>query len=251
MHPAFRRTDHRPWPPPERPWTWRQSWLDLLFLHWPVPAEALRPLVPEALRIQEFDSTSWIGVVPFRMAGVMRRYLPDLPWVSAFPELNVRLYVEAEGKAGVFFLSLDATNPLAVWAARRFFHLPYYRADISLVPDGEWIRYDSSRRDGEARFRGRYRPTGPIYEADPGALDHWLTERYCLYALDPRGRLLRNEVHHGPWPLQPAEAEIETNTKAAAFGIELSGAPLCHFARRIDVVVWGAEQVGGETGSRG
>ncbi|MCB9138923.1 MAG: DUF2071 domain-containing protein [Caldilineaceae bacterium] len=246
-HSAFTRSDHRPWPYPNRAWSWRQSWRDLLFLHWPVPAAALRPLVPPELEIQEFDGTSWVGVVPFRMAGVMRRPLPDLPWVSAFPELNVRLYVkkageEAESKPGVWFLSLDATNLLAVWAARRFFHLPYYRAQITVEDAGDQIRYDSVRRKSDARFRARYGPTGPVYAARAGALDHWLTERYCLYALDPRGRLLRNEVHHVPWPLQPARAEIEENAMLHIYGIQLEGAPLCHFARRIDVVVWDAEE---------
>jgi len=111
-HDAFGQTDHRPWPLPPGRWSWRQSWRDLLFAHWPVAAAAIRPLVPAELTVQEFDGTSWIAVVPFRMAGVMRRPLPDLPWVSAFPELNVRVYVEAGGKPGVFFFSLDATNPL-------------------------------------------------------------------------------------------------------------------------------------------
>src|SRR5690554_1769026 len=115
MHPALTQTDHRPWPLPAHRWTWRQTWCDLLFAHWPIDAKKLRPLVPEALTIQEYDGTSWIGVVPFRMEGVMLRPLPDLPWLSAFPELNVRLYVEYGGKPGVWFLSLDATNPLAVW----------------------------------------------------------------------------------------------------------------------------------------
>ena len=243
MHPAFASTDHRPWPCPARPWSWRQSWRDLLFLHWPVPAALLRPLVPPALAIQEFDGTSWIGVVPFRMAGVMRRPFPDLPWVSAFPELNVRLYVEADGKPGVWFLSLDATNPLAVWAARRFFHLPYYRADITVEAGGNDIHYASTRRSAHAHFRARYGPRGGTYQAQPGHLDHFLTERYCLYAESPDGTLLRNEVHHVPWPLQAAEAKIEQNTMLEPYAIELEGAPLCHFARRIDVVVWDAEVV--------
>jgi len=242
MHPAFARSDHRPWPYPRRPWAWRQSWRDLLFLHWPVPAAALQPLVPEGLRVQAFDGTSWVGVVPFRMAGVMRRPLPDLPGVSAFPELNVRLYVEADGKPGVWFLSLDATNPLAVWAARRFFYLPYHRADIEIAPEGKGFAYEAARRDGSgARFCARYAPTGKVYEASVGALDRWLTERYCLYAMSPSGRLLRNEVHHVPWPLQPAEAEVEQNTMLNGFGVKLDGPPLCHFARRIDVVVWSAD----------
>ncbi len=227
---------------PSRRWTWRQSWVDLLFVHWPVPSELLRPLVPPGLTIQEFDGTSWVGVVPFRMEGVMRRPLPDLPFVSAFPELNVRLYVEAEGKPGVWFLSLDATNPLAVWAARRFFYLPYYRAKISVTREDGWFNYTSERVDGDASFAVRYRPTGDVYESAPGTLEHWLTERYCLYALSPEGKLLRNEVHHVPWPLQPAEAQIATNNLLAPSGLRLpSQPPLLHFASRVDVVVWNAD----------
>ena len=128
MHPSLRQTDHRPWPLPPGPWTWRQQWCDLLFAHWPMPVAALRALVPPVLEIQEFDGTSWVGVVPFHMRGVMRRPLPDLPWVSAFAELNLRLYVVHGGRPGVWFVSLDAANPLAVWAARTFFHLPYFHA---------------------------------------------------------------------------------------------------------------------------
>src|SRR5690606_562879 len=118
---AFARIEHRPWPPPATNWAWRQSWLDLLFAHWPVPAAVVRKLVPPGLGIDEFQGTTWVGVVPFRMAGVMRRPFPDVPWISAFLELNLRLYVERDGRPGVWFLSLDAGNPLAVWAARRWF----------------------------------------------------------------------------------------------------------------------------------
>ncbi len=101
MHPALTRLDHRPWPIPQAAWAWRQSWHDLLFAHWPVPAKVLQPFVPSTLEVQELDGTSWIGLVPFRMSGVMRRPLPNLPWISAFPELNVRLYVVRDGKPGV------------------------------------------------------------------------------------------------------------------------------------------------------
>jgi uncharacterized protein YqjF (DUF2071 family) len=133
VHPALTTLEHRPWPIPKRPWMGRQSWHDLAFLHWPIAAAALRPLVPPSLEVQEFEGTSYIGVVPFRMTDVAPRLLPSMPWLSAFPELNVRLYVERDGKPGVWFLSLDAANPVAVWAARRFFHLPYYLASMSLV----------------------------------------------------------------------------------------------------------------------
>jgi uncharacterized protein YqjF (DUF2071 family) len=242
MHPALLQLDHRPWPLPPRPWSWRQSWHDLLFAHWPIPVEVLRPLVPATLTVQEFAGTSWIGLVPFRMTGVMRRPLPDLPWVSAFPELNVRIYVERDGKPGVWFLSLDAGNPLAVWAARRFFHLPYFWAQMSSHPRGDGFEY-SSRRVG-AEFSGSYRPTSDVRLAVPGSLEHWLTERYCLYASAPDGSLWRNEVHHAPWPLQAAEASIGRNTMFAVHGLAASPSPpLLHFARRLDVVVWKGERV--------
>jgi len=243
-HPSLARLDHRTWPLPEASWSWRQSWRDLLFAHWPVAARVLRPLVPEPLEVQEFDGASWVGLVPFRMAGVMRRPLPDLPWVSAFPELNVRLYVEHDGKPGVWFLSLDATNPLAVWAARRFFFLPYFRARIALDRAGDSVRYACRRAGGEPAFDARYRPTSDPYESTPGTLEHWLTERYCLYAQAPDGTLWRNDVHHLPWPLQAAEAEIARNTYLAAPGLPIDGPPsLLHFARRIDVIVWPGERI--------
>ncbi len=241
MHPSLAHLDHRPWPIPKEPWTWRQSWRDLLFAHWPIGAEQLRPLIPDRLKIQEFDGTAWIGVVPFRMTGVMRRPFPDLPWISAFPELNVRTYVEVDGRPGVWFLSLDATNPLAVWAARSFFHLPYFRAQMTLVPEDDRIEYRSSR--GEARFEGSYRPTSGVYLSSPGSLEHWLTERYCLYAQDHRGSLWRNDVHHAPWPLQKAEAKINVNTMLATHGLGIEEPPvLLHFARRVDVVVWSGQR---------
>src|SRR5689334_18970016 len=110
MHPALTVTAHRPWPLPARSWIWRQSWLDLAFLHWPVSKTQLQDFVPSEIEIQEFDGTASLGVVPFRMAGVMRRPWPDLPGFSAFPEINVRTYVQHRGKPGVWFISLDAPS---------------------------------------------------------------------------------------------------------------------------------------------
>jgi uncharacterized protein len=245
MHPALAHVAHRPWPLPAGPWLMRQSWRDLLFAHWPVPAERLRALVPAPLAIQEHGGSSWVGIVPFRMAGVMVRPLPDVPGLSAFPELNLRLYVELDGKPGVWFVSLDAANGPAVWAARCFFNLPYFRADMECRPDGDGpgarVHYRSVRRGEGARvaFAGSYAPTSEVFASRAGSLEHFLTERYCLYARAADGQLLRAEVHHAPWPLQTATAELAENTIAAAQGIPLEGPPpLLHFARRLDVVVW-------------
>jgi uncharacterized protein YqjF (DUF2071 family) len=240
-HSAFSQLDHRPWPIPDRRWTWRQSWCDLLFAHWPIPTAKLQPLVPRPLEVQEFDGISWVGIVPFRMQGVMRRPLPDLPYFSAFPELNLRLYVEVEDRPGVWFLSLDAANAFAVWAARRFFHLPYFHSRIRLSGLPTEVKYKSFRRADPrgTEFEVTYRPTGEPYESKPGSLEHWLTERYCLYAQSPKGQIYRAEVHHHPWPLQRAKASIIKNDLLQPHGIEVSGPPpLLHFSRRIDVVVW-------------
>jgi uncharacterized protein len=256
MHPLLQKTAHRPWPVPARVWIGRQTWRDLLFAHYRVPAAVLRSLVPPPLRLQEEDGMAWLGVVPFRMTGVMARGLPALPWLSAFPELNVRLYVEYEGKPGVWFLSLDATNPVAVWTAKRFFNLPYRLARIDTErdsalgnePDGAEYRFSSElvRGPSKARFVARYRPNGVVYAAAVGTEEQALTERYCFYAVADSGRLYRTEVHHLQWPLQHATAEIDASDLLASHRIELAGPPeLLHFAKRVDVLTWAPEAIGG------
>lgn len=175
----------------------------------------------------------------------MARPLPDLPGVSAFAELNLRLYVRHGGKPGVWFVSLDAANGLAVWAARRFFHLPYFRADMEVREDGQRLHYFSNRRGAAAPvvFRGEYGPVSDVALARPGTLEHFLTERYCLYTHDRSGAILRAEIHHAPWPLQRASATIDENTIGDAQGLPLEGPPtLLHFSRRLDVVVWPIER---------
>jgi uncharacterized protein YqjF (DUF2071 family) len=213
-------------------------WHDLLFLHWPLQPDLIRPLIPAALELETFEGWCWIGVVPFRMSGVRPRYIP-LP--LAFPELNVRTYVRARGRSGVWFFSLDAASWLAVRGAR-WLGLPYYYAAMTVEPNGEAVHYKSLRVDGKAapaEFIASYRPKGPAYQALPGTLDHWLTERYSLYAaLEPQ-RVVYGEIHHMPWLLQPAEVELCTNTMIQASGLELPEIkPICHFARYQEVVAW-------------
>jgi uncharacterized protein YqjF (DUF2071 family) len=219
-----------------------QTWHDLLFAHWPLDAALVRSLVPEPLAVDVFEGRAWVAVVPFRMSGIRLRLLPPVPGAAAFPEINLRTYVAHQGRPGVFFLSLDATNPLAVWTARRYFRLPYYRARMSCRSQGERVAYESRRihRGFPAvGFHGSYGPVGPAAEPRRGSLEHWLTERYCLYTSGGDGRLRIGEIVHDPWPLQPAEARIEHNDLAAPFGLDLSAPPLLHFARRLEVRLWG------------
>jgi len=216
----------------------KQTWHDLLFAHWPVPLATLRPLIPALLELDQFDGQSWVGVVPFRMSGIRRRGMPAVPGLSRFPELNVRTYVTQGRKPGVYFFSLDAANLPAVWTAREFYHLPYFHAEMSCEDCGGQILYSSQRLKSTAEFRGSYRPCAEVQLREKGSLEHWLTERYCLYTTH-RGELYRGEIHHRPWPLQDAEADLERNTVAAAAGISLRGAAASLlFARELEVLIW-------------
>jgi uncharacterized protein YqjF (DUF2071 family) len=240
-------TAHRPWPMPGGPWVMTQTWNDLLFAHWPVDGKALRPLVPASFELDRYDGATWLGIVPFHMTNVAPRFVPALPWVSAFPELNVRTYVTAGGKPGVFFFSLDAGNPLAVGAARALLNLPYYSAAMTVETAGGAVDYRSRRQsEPKAEFAGRYRGLGDRRPPPRGTLEHFLTERYCLYAVDRTHYAYRLDIHHSEWSLESAEAEITVNTMADAAGIRLpSMAPLLHFAKRQDMVCWAPERLQG------
>lgn len=222
------------------PWIMRQTWSRLLFAHWPVDPAALRPLIPASLKIDTFEGQAWVGVVPFYMSSVRFRYMPGIPTTTEFCELNVRTYVTPKnGRPGVWFFSLDASSSLAVMGARQAFHLPYYNARMSLRQDGSRTHYFSQRTHKgahDASFRGKYWPTSPVYQSQSGTLEHWLTERYCLYAADRLGRIYRGDIAHQPWPLQQAAADITYNSMADAAGILLPDEqPLLHYAERLDV----------------
>jgi uncharacterized protein YqjF (DUF2071 family) len=211
-----------------------QSWIRLLFAHWRVDEGALRALVPAALELERFDGDAWLGITPFEVRGVRLRGTPPPPLVSRFPELNVRTYASFGGKPGIYFFSLDAGSGLAVVAARTLYRLPYFWARMRIAGEGAGVRYRSERIRSPAAFSGRYQPEGPVFHAEPGSLEHWLTERYCLYTVD-RGHVRRAEIHHPPWPLQPASAEIAADTMSP---VPLAGSPHLLFAPRQDVVVW-------------
>ena len=223
-----------------------QTWLDLLFVHWALDPSAVRTHVPRPLKLDTFDGSAWIGITPFLLSGLRLAPTPPVPYLSRFPEINVRTYVTLEGKPGIFFFSLDAASRFAVSSARRLYKLPYFEADISVSRSGSRVDYTSRRNDERghpARFDAHYGPTGPGGPPKPGTLEYFLTERYCLYTLGERGEPLRAEIHHPPWLLLPAEAKISVNTMAPP-GIELSDEPpLLHFAARQDVLLWSAREV--------
>ncbi len=224
------------------------GWRDLLFMHWPVEVDALRSLVPPALSIDTFEGSAWLGVVPFDMTGVRPRFLPAVPGVSNFPEINLRTYVTAEGKPGIWFFSLDAHSRVAVRLARATFHLPYFDAEMSCHASDEEVAYGSLRTHRgapRAEFAARYSPVGEPFESERGSIENFLTERYCLYSADRRGNVRRGEVHHHLWSLQPAGAEVSTLAMTQQIGLKLpETAPILHFSKRLDVLAWLPEKIG-------
>jgi uncharacterized protein YqjF (DUF2071 family) len=229
---------HRPWPVPDEPWVQAQTWEDLLFAHWRVEADELERLLPTELGLDTHNGAAWIGITPFVLTNLRVRGLPPLPWISSFPELNVRTYVTLDDRPGIWFFTLDAASALAVEAAKRTYRLPYNRAKMAVEREGSFVRYESARPG--AAFSARYRGAGAVFTPEPGTLEHFLTERYCLYTADG-GRLYRAEIHHPPWPLQPAEATIDLNTMAP---VSLPDeAPHVLFSARQDVVVWSLDEV--------
>jgi uncharacterized protein YqjF (DUF2071 family) len=229
-----------------------QRWNDLLFVHWPVPASEIAPLLPEGLEPDVFEGSSWLGVVPFWLDRIKVRGVPTIPGMRNFPDLNVRTYVRDERThtPGMYFFSLDATNLLAVVLAHTFFHLPYHWAEMHLDQRSEReFSFYSRRRltDESVIFKARYRGLGPtrkLAEGGSGTLEYFLMERSSLYTRNHAGQAVRANLHHVPWPLEEADAEIERNDLAKAIGIELPEIePVLHYSRRLAVYVWPTELV--------
>lgn len=246
MHPLLKHTEHRPFPLPDKPWVMFQRWHDLLFMHWPVEPDHLRSVMPSALRgkLDIRDGKAWVGVIPFWMSHVHIRGVPPLPGFSRFPELNVRTYVTVNGKPGVYFFSLDASNLPAVLGARGGFGLRYYWATMHVDITEMSVAYSSKRVHGPrpAQFIGTYAPTSAEkFHAPAGSLENFFCERYCLYvALG--NTILRGNIHHLPWPLQPAQCQVTLSTVARSHGIRLPDQPPhLLYASGMDVLIWPPE----------
>jgi uncharacterized protein YqjF (DUF2071 family) len=219
-----------------------QSWGELLFMHWPVPVELLRPLIPEPLAIDTYDGAAWVGITPFTMWGVRPVFAPALPFLSESHELNVRTYVHLDGVPGVWFFSLDANNPLAVLGARLAFHLPYFIAHMSLEQRDRTIHFASRRihpHTPPAEFEATWTVGDRLGQAEPGSMEFFLIERYCLYSAC-RDKLYRARIFHHPWPLHRARLLSFRSTMLESQGLPSPrGEPLLHQqGEPLEVRVW-------------
>jgi uncharacterized protein len=222
-----------------------QSWDKMLFMHWKVPVEVLRPLIPEPIEIDTFEGEAWIALAPFTLWNVRPVYLPPIPFVSSFHETNVRTYVHIDGVPGVWFFSLDANSAITVWGARLFYHLPYFYSQIELTDNKGTIDYRLKRTaETRARFHAKWTiHDEELFNAVPGSLEFFLVERYCLYT-EHHGEIYRCRIHHQPWPLRHATLhEFRSNLFTTDGLPEPIGDPLLHAAGPVDVEVWLLENV--------
>ncbi len=224
-----------------------QTWDKLLFMHWPIPKAELLPLIPRGLEIDTFGGTAWIGVTPFTMPRIRPPGLPAPPVVGRSHEINVRTYVHRRGVPGVWFLSLDASNPLAVLGARLGFSLPYFVARMSLEERDRTIRFASRRAQPgapPADFEAVWRREEALPDAQPDSQEFFLIERYCLYA--SRGEnMYRARIHHEPWPLCRVSLMSHASSMVESHGLSVPRvSPLLHGQiAPLDVDVWAPERL--------
>ncbi len=223
-------------------WIMFQPWYDVLFAHWPLPAEALRPRLPAGLELDTYDGQAWLGVLAMRMKGIRPRGLPPVPILSSLTQVNVRTYVVYRGVPAVLFFGLYASSLLASLGARIFFSLPYYRADVSIRAGGQGLRLDCRAWEAgpnRAQLHGTYRPVSDAFWPAQGTLEYWFAERYRLYTAGPGGRLYYGDIAHEPWSLQRAELSIAENTLPAAHGLPSpAGEPVVCYSRGREALIW-------------
>lgn len=236
---------------PDQPVLMHQNWHHLLFLHWEVPPQELQALIPPELTVDTYDGKAYVGLIPFTVTGARPVLTPPLPWISNFHEINVRTYVHHKGRnPGVWFFSLDASSAIAVAAARAAYKLRYFHSQIECNATSEampTIDFKAHRTDPQspspANATLKYQPMeGIVTHAQVGSLEHFLIERYILYATDEAHRLHRARVHHQPYPVQRAELLTMEETLIWAAGIRRSESlPLRHYASEVSVRIYPPE----------
>jgi uncharacterized protein YqjF (DUF2071 family) len=217
----------------------QQNWEKLLFLHWPVDAGVVRPLVPAQLDLDLYDDRAWIGITPFALTGLRLLSLPPVPGLDSFLELNVRTYVHYKGMPGIWFFSLDASKLIPALAARAMFSLPYFKANMDFREYETEFRFQSTREDSPAAdFRAHWKTGVRLREPHIDSLAFFLVERYGFFSVSADAVSLTRVYHH-PWILEEAFVESWRSTMIPALGMpQPDSAPLAHFSRFMNVEVW-------------
>lgn len=241
MHDEFLETSQRPFPVPSGPWLMTQTWHHLLFCHWPVSSRILRKHVPSSLDIDLFDGTGWIGITPFKATNVRLRWLPSLPFIHSFLEMNVRTYVTYKGTPGIYFFSLDASKRLPVWGGRMGAFLPYRHASMEMEEEGKTIHFQSKYQ--KEAFSISYQHAEDYFLPERGSLEFWLYERYCFF-IEKGKRLYRGDIHHGRWRVSKTEALIHLNAMAPfLLPAHFENEPIIHLSGKKQAFAWPLKKI--------
>lgn len=227
---------HRPWEISSKPWRFYQEWNNAVFLHWKVPAEVIRPLIPRTTELDTFQGEAWVSLVAFTMEKLRVSYLPAVPGISNFHEINLRTYITRDNKPGVYFLSIEAQKLLAVFLAKNISGLPYKKSLIKRSSNGMANTYSSINSVKGFSLESTFETNEGEYERT--ALDKWLVERYCLY-LDRNDKLFRYDIHHLQWEIKKIELKhLKLQYKAGDLVLKEKQPDFSHFSPGVRVLAW-------------
>ena len=231
---------HRPWPLPDRKWSYYQEWNDALFLHWKIEESELQKLTPTNKAIDKFEEETWISIVAFTMEKIRPRNLPSISFISNFVEINVRTYFTQENKQGVFFLNIEAQKEISTFIAKQLSGLPYEKSVIERGEKRNIKYFTSKNKNKNFRLEAKFKVGQEL--TNKSALDNWLAERYCLY-LHSKNETYRFEIQHEPWKIFNVEI-IELTTDYKFGNIDLNRKPdLIRYSNGVKVLAWDKEKL--------
>mgnify|MGYP001944847474 CR=1 FL=1 len=225
-------------------WIMKQGWENVLFLHWPMSTEYLRPLIPDALEIDTYGGQAWLGIIVFEMEGIYPRGFSRLSLTPRFSEINVRTYVTYKGEPGIYFLSIDVNNWASLHIAKRWYRLPYHPSKVSIQKEGDSIHFEGVRKKEPLYIKGSYSPKNEIFFSRADSLDYWLTERYRLYSTDLFSNLYTASIDHPPWVLQKVDVILNKNTLFSPFDFNLTvDKPVAHYSSGVQTNFWNIKKL--------
>ncbi|MBV7441585.1 DUF2071 domain-containing protein [Weeksellaceae bacterium TAE3-ERU29] len=231
------QTDHRPWGIPNKSWKFYQEWNRAIFLHWQVELLELQKFVPDELEIDLFDGKAWVSVVAFTMEKIRPRYLPSFSPISNFDEINIRTYVKANGKSGVYFLSIEGGKKLSCQISKAISELPY-RYSKTKRTENKYISNNSQYDDHlEIEF------SIGAENNEKTKLDKWLTERYALFQDTPTKAINEFEIHHLEWETNDIELKKLIFDYPRFQNLIQNQPDRIHYSKGIQVVAWGKNKL--------
>ena len=221
-----------------------QSWQDISFMHWKVDKNLLSKNIPKGLILDLYEDEAYVGVIPFMMKNVRPRWAMSIPFVSNFPEFNIRTYVKAGKTKGVFFLTLDAQSIITRIYATGVYHLPYRYSRGYVNRNSKTFQWKSSRLWSDYSLEGYCESEGESGYAEKGSLEEFLLERYFLFVADRNHKIRKGFIHHNRWRFKKAKAKIVKNSFLESFSLGVKNVfspDFCHASDGVEVKAWALE----------